>query len=243
MRTVAIVQARMGSSRLPGKVMKLLANRSVLAHTLERVKAIPNIDTVIVATTTLAQDEVIVREAKRCGCEVFCGSEDDVLSRYYGAAIAGKADIVVRVTSDCPVFDPVVAKKVVEIFHAEKADYASNTLERSFPRGLDVEVFTMAALSAAFHEAVLPEQREHVTPFLYGKSERFQLVVYRAEQDYSRYRWTLDTEEDWALIQEIYSRLYHKDELFDWSQVLKLMQECPELTELNAHIEQKKLGE
>ncbi|MBL0385525.1 glycosyltransferase family protein [Tumebacillus sp. ITR2] len=242
-KKVVIMQARMGSTRLPGKVLKTLHGKSVLAHGIERCLAMKHADVVVIATTDGPEDDLIVQEAERLGVPCFRGSERDVLSRYYGAARAHGADVVIRVTSDCPLLDHAVADDVVERFLAGVSyDYLSNTLERSFPRGLDTEVFTMEALATTMQEAEQEFEREHVTPFLYRNSERFHVGSYAWSQDLSRYRWTLDTQEDWELISAVYDRLY-EGKLFGWREVLALMEREPELTAINAHVEQKKLGE
>ena len=247
MRVVAIIQARMGSSRLPGKVLLDLCGKTVLEHDLIRISSSRRIDKVVVATTTEPCDDLIVDEARRCGVGVFRGSEEDVLSRYYHAALEYRAEVVVRMTSDCPLFDAAVLDAMLDIFlpgQVDEApfDYMSNTLERrTFPRGLDAEIFTFAALEQAYHEADKPHEREHVTPFFYQNPERFKLVGYCGEEDNSRYRWTLDTDADLALIRAIYEALYRKGNLFTTSQVLDLMAARPELATLNAHVEQKKV--
>ncbi|MED1872999.1 glycosyltransferase family protein [Brevibacillus borstelensis] len=240
MRNVAIIQARMGSTRLPGKVLKTLVDKSVLAHVVDRAQAIDGIDEVVVATTTNAEDDAIVEETKRLGAAFYRGSETDVLARYYEAARAYQADVVMRITSDCPLLDPEVSGLVLRNFHAEDTfDYVSNTLERSYPRGLDTEVFTFDALTTAFMEAKEYHQREHVTPYLYENSLRFHCKSVRSETDYSRYRWTLDTPEDWELIVRMYEHLYEPDKLFAWKDSLALMERYPELATINEHILQK----
>lgn len=243
-KKVLIMQARMGSTRLPGKVLKTLAGKSVLAHGIERCLAMQNVDEVVIATTESPEDDRIVQEAHRLGIACFRGSEQDVLSRYYGAAVEHRADLVIRVTSDCPLLDPDVSDHVIQKFLADATyDYMSNTLARCYPRGLDTEVFTMAALTAAMQEAELELEREHVTPFLYRRPERFRLGSYgEADVQAAQYRWTLDTPEDWELISTIYDRLY-EGQIFSWREVLALMEREPKLAEINAHVEQKKLGE
>jgi spore coat polysaccharide biosynthesis protein SpsF len=241
MKTVAIVQARMGSTRLPGKVLKQLEGHSVLAHVLSRLKAVKTIDAIVVATTDAPLDDPIVSEAEYLGVHCFRGSEQDVLSRYYGAAVSVNAEVVVRITSDCPIIDPTVIEEVIRVHQKENVDYCSSVLERSFPRGLDTEVFTFAALVEAHGNALKPEQREHVTPYLYQNPQLFKLAGVRNEVDYSKYRWTLDTIEDWQLITEIYRHLYAQNSLFSWRVVLDLMNKYPHLADINAHIEQKKL--
>ncbi|GAA4718743.1 cytidylyltransferase domain-containing protein [Brevibacillus fulvus] len=240
MRSVVIIQARMGSTRLPGKVMKELIDQTVLAHVVQRAKAIPGIDEVAVATTVKPDDAVIAEEAKRLDVPVYRGSEQDVLSRYYEAAAQLKADVVMRVTSDCPLLDPHVSGAVLRKFlDTPGIDYASNTLDRRFPRGLDTEVFSFAALAQAFQEAKQAHEREHVTPFLYENRQRFVCGGVVNEQDHSNYRWTLDTAEDWQLIQVIYRHLYQSGGIFGWQEALALMEAHPEYVKINAHIEQK----
>jgi spore coat polysaccharide biosynthesis protein SpsF len=246
MTGVAVIQARMGSTRLPGKVMKVLRGRTVLGHVITRVRACPLLDAVVVATTTASLDDVIVAESQRCGAEIFRGSEDDVLARYYGAAREAGAAIVVRVTSDCPLFDPQVLTALLQEFHQARAvgrplDYLSNTLERTFPRGLDAEIFTFAALAQAYREAARPYEREHVTPYIYQHPEVFTLGSYRQSEDQSHRRWTLDTEDDWRLIQAVYEALYEENRLFTTQEVMTLLAARPDLVALNAHVEQKEL--
>jgi spore coat polysaccharide biosynthesis protein SpsF len=246
MRTVAIIQARMGSTRLPGKVMKTLSGKSVLEHVIRRVQACRLLDDVVVATTTSPADDVIVAEAERCGAKWFRGDEEDVLDRYYRAAKQFQADVVVRVTSDCPLFDPETLTEMLECFHDRnagdrKTDYLSNTLTRTYPRGLDAEIFTFDALDSAHHDADKPYEREHVTPYIYQHPELFSLHGKTSRIDLSRFRWTLDTDQDFMFLQEIYSHLFRDDDIISTSQVVSLLKERPELAEINAVVEQKPL--
>ncbi|MBD2201238.1 glycosyltransferase family protein [Calothrix sp. FACHB-1219] len=246
MKTVAIIQARMGSTRLPGKVMKELCGQTVLAHVICRVKACSLIDEVVVATTTLNTDDAIVTEAEKCGVKWFRGSEEDVLARYYLAAKQYSADVVVRVTSDCPLFDPEVLSQMLEYFKDETSegleiDYLSNCLNRSYPRGLDAEVFTFGVLEKTFQAAQKPYEREHVTPYIYEHPEIFALHNQTYDEDISNYRWTLDTEEDWKLIQAVYADLYQEGEIFTTDEVIALLTAKPELLNLNIHVKQKEL--
>ncbi|BAY60656.1 acylneuraminate cytidylyltransferase [Calothrix brevissima NIES-22] len=246
MKIVAIIQARMGSTRLPGKVMKELCGQTVLAHVIFRVKACSLIDEVVVATTTSYADNPIVTEAEKCGVKWFRGSEEDVLSRYYLAAKQYSADVVVRVTSDCPLFDPEVLSQMLEYFQDETSegleiDYLSNCLNRSYPRGLDAEVFTFGVLEKAFQAAQKPYEREHVTPYIYEHPEIFALHNQTYDEDISNYRWTLDTEEDWKLIQAVYVDLYQEGEIFTTDEVIALLKAKPELVNLNIHVKQKEL--
>lgn len=208
MKITAIIQARMGSTRLPGKVMKMLGDRTVLGHVITRVLAIPSVDQVIVATTTNDEDEVICSEAANYGVDYYRGSQEDVLSRYYEAAREGNADVVVRITSDCPLLDPIISNEVIQHFIENGYDYSSSGLSGTFPRGLDTEVFTFRALEKSFQQAKREYEREHVTPYIYGNRDLFRVHEYDSIQNYSQYRLTLDTNEDWELISRIFHELY-----------------------------------
>lgn len=247
MKTVAIIQARMGSTRLPGKVMKQLCGKSVLAHVINRVKACPLVDEVIVATTNSTSDDLIVAESEICRAKWFRGSEEDVLERYYLAAKEYNADVVVRVTSDCPLFDHEVLTQMLDYFNTQiitgqQIDYLSNALNgRSYPRGLDAEVFTFNALENTFLKADKLYEREHVTPYIYEHPDIFTSHSYKWEKDYSYYRWTLDTEDDFKLISNIYSELYEEENIFTTDDVLSLLENKTELIKINAHVKQKNL--
>ncbi|MNW44049.1 3-deoxy-manno-octulosonate cytidylyltransferase [compost metagenome] len=241
LKTVAIVQARMRSTRLPGKVMKNLKGKTVLQHVVDRISQVPEIDQIVIATTSQSIDEQIVDEALNLGIKVYRGSEEDVLSRYYEAALESDADTIIRITSDCPIIDSEVISDIIRCYQNGDFDYVSNTISRTYPRGLDVEVFSFSSLQAAHNEANNNEYREHVTPFIYNHPARFKLYAFKAKNDYSRYRWTLDTIEDWTLIEKIYENLYKKGEIFTWRNVLDLMEAEPYLAEINANVEQKKL--
>lgn len=238
MNIVAIIQARMGSSRLPGKVLKDLGGETVLARVVRRLRRSRQISRIVVATTTAPGDEAIVAECDRLQVLCFRGAEQDVLDRYYQAARAKATDAVVRVTSDCPLIDPELADETVGVFRTERADYASNVFPRTYPRGLDTEVFTFDALERAWREAREPHQREHVTAYLYEHPQIFRLASLSGAADYSRYRWTLDTREDLELLRAIYSRFDGRDD-FSWQEVLRLMEREPELADLNSQVLQK----
>ncbi|EJL46887.1 MULTISPECIES: cytidylyltransferase domain-containing protein [Brevibacillus] len=240
MRSVAIIQARMGSTRLPGKILKELQGKTVLAHVVDRVKAIVGINEVVIATTTQPEDDLIATEARLLDVALYRGSETDVLTRYYEAAKGSKADVILRITSDCPLLDPNVSAYILHHFKsAAKVDYVSNTLERSYPRGLDTEVFTFSALQISHDESQEPYHREHVTPFIYENQQRFRCESVRFEQDYSHYRWTLDTPEDWELIQKMYEELYVPGKLFSWIEAKSFMSENPHLVKINENVVQK----
>jgi spore coat polysaccharide biosynthesis protein SpsF len=202
----------------------------------------------VVATTEAAADDAVVQDALRHGAKVTRGSADDVLARYFFAATEHGADPVVRVTADCPLFDPDVLDGMLQRWRRVRAggrrlDYLSNTVARSFPRGLDAEIFTYAALEKAHRGATLPHQREHVTPYLWENPQDFAIEQFTSAQDMSRFRLTLDTPEDWQLIESIFEQLGSGGRRFGTGDVLALMQAQPELAAINAHVEQKKVGQ
>jgi len=236
-RTVAVIQARTGSTRLPGKVLLPLGGTTVLEHVLARVGRAP-VDAAVVATTTLADDDPIVAMAAAHDWPVVRGSEVDLLERYLDAAREHDADIVVRITSDCPLVDPEVIGDVIATRERERADYASNSLEpRTFPRGLDVEVVTREALERAGREDQDPASREHATPYIYRHPEAFRLAGLWLPTDLSHHRWTLDTPEDYALIERIYGGF--ADDTFAWREALALVAMHPEWSALNRDVPQK----
>lgn len=242
MNIVAIIQARMGSSRLPGKALRDICGRTMLARVVRRTGRSQLVDEVVVATTTELEDRAIVDECRSLGIQSFRGSEQDVLDRYYGAAREFSANAIVRITSDCPLIDPEIIDKVVQAFLVKRPDYASNTLASTYPRGLDVEVFSMEALEKAWAKASIDYQHVHVTPYLYQNPGLFQLLSVTGEEDYSRYRWTVDTQEDLDLARAIYERM-DRDDNFSWRDVLALMEREPDLAEINRHIRQKSMEE
>ena len=239
---VAVIQARMGSSRLPGKVLKDINGRTMLARVVRRVSRSTLVNKVIVATTTASTDKAIIDECESLGIPSFRGSEQDVLDRYYRAAKLFFAEAVVRITSDCPLVDPEIIDQVIQAFRKDGADYASNTMVSTYPRGLDVEVFTFSALEKAWREAHESYQRVHVTPYFYQNPELFRLVPVIGVEDNSNYRWTVDTEEDLDLVRTVYARM-DRDDSFSWRDVLNLMKIEPELMDINRHIQQKSLEE
>lgn len=244
MTTAIIVQARMTSTRLPGKVLKPLLGKPLLEYQIERLRRVKLADGIVIATTENTDDDPIVElsEALQVGC--FRGSEQDVLSRYYGAAQAYNADRIVRVTSDCPLIDPQIIDQVIQFYlsHSGRYDYVSNSLQRSFPRGLDTEVFPAWALEQAHREATAPPEREHVTPFIYNHPERYAIGQVTAAQDLSHHRWTVDTPEDFELIRRMLEALYPQVPNFTLQDCLDLIDQHPDWPAINGHIEQKAYG-
>ncbi len=242
MKVVAILQARTGSTRLPGKVLLDLAGRTMLARVVRRVRRAESIDEVVVATTAAPGDDPIVEECRRLGAACFRGSEADVLDRYYRAAVAHQADVAVRITADCPLIDPGETDRVIRAFFDRKPDYASNILRRTYPRGLDTEVMTSATLARAWREADEPYQRTHVTPYIYQHPGFFRLLAVTGEEDLSDHRWTVDSPEDLEFVRAVYRRM-DGDDAFAWHDVLRLLAEEPWLAELNRHVRHKQLVE
>ena len=239
-RVVAVIQARMSSARLPGKTLMELGGRTVLANVVARVQAASLIGDVVVATTTESIDDPIVAEAGRLGVASFRGSRDDVLSRYLGAAESRHADVVVRVTADCPVIEPTVIDRVVQALIDSGTVYASNTVTRSFPRGLDVEAFKMDALRVAARDADDPEDREHVTLFFHRHPQRFHLTNVTGPEDVADHRWTLDTEDDLKFLRELFALARNSPtRIASFQELLDCVRSHPEIVAINAGVRQK----
>lgn len=232
-RTAVVVQARVGSTRLPGKVLRTLRGKTVLAHALARCAAIPGIDAVVCATSDLAQDDPIVAEAERVGARVFRGSQDDVLARYLGAAEGEAADIVLRVTSDCPLIDPDVCRAVLDLRESAGADYASNNMPRLYPHGLDCEAFTTAALRKSSTATGLPFDHEHVTPWLRRAAGLKRANLLGPGWPASMHRWTLDYPEDLDFFRAVFDAL-DDPERASMQDVLSLLASRPDILALNA---------
>lgn len=241
MKTVIISQARTGSTRLPGKVMKEVMGRPLLVFHIERLLKVGNADEVVVATTVRPEDDVIAALAGEMGVLCYRGSEDDVLSRYYEAARERNADIVVRVTSDCPLIDPRIVEKIIEFFrnHIDLYDYVSNTLQRTYPRGMDTEVFSRRILEEIHALAVEEPDREHVTRYIYRHPERYRLGGIEYREDLSRHRLTVDEEDDFLLIKLLLEELYPGKPEFTMQDCLDVLARHPEWMDINAHVRQK----
>ncbi|KPL07239.1 acylneuraminate cytidylyltransferase [bacterium SM23_57] len=242
MKTVAIIQARMGSTRLPGKVLLPIGHLSMLARVINRVRRAQSVDEIVVATSINPEDDRIAEEAKLHNVQVFRGDENDVLDRYYQASKQCGATTIVRITADCPMIDPEVIDQVMLVFMQKKPDYASNCLQRTYPRGLDVEVMTFDALEKAWSEAKFTFQRSHVTPYIHKNPDQFNLESVTSGTDSSHFRWTVDTKEDLELVRTLYARFGHAD-TFTWQDAMMLMNLDPNLASINKHVQQKELQE
>ena len=239
MKTVAIIQARMGSTRLPGKVMADIGGKPMLARVVERTQRAKTLDEVWVATSDSAKDDPIADWCAQNGVPCARGSEDDVLARYAQAAAESEADTVVRITSDCPMIDPGLIDEMVETFRAVTCAYCSNTLARSWPDGLDVEVFERRALDLANEEATEPEARAHVTLYIYRRPRQF-LLFSPGGPDRGEVRWTVDTQADLDLVRAMVAEL---GEDFTWTEALALYDARPDLRAINAGVTNKPVSE
>jgi spore coat polysaccharide biosynthesis protein SpsF len=245
-RVVAIIQGRMGSSRLPGKTLMPLGPRSVLGNVITRVQAARLVDDVVVATTDEPVDDLIEAEARRFGADVFRGSGEDVLDRYMGAATAARADVVVRVTADCPLLDPGELDDLIGMFLRPpgNSDYVTNTLERSFPRGLDVEVFSAEALKRASANARAQDEREHVTLHFRRHPDIFRLRGKTASKDLSHHRWTLDTPEDLTFLRKVFELGEIDGQAIPpFQRVVEMLDAHPEIVAINAGVRQKPIAD
>lgn len=242
-RVVAIIQARMGSTRLPGKVFKTIVGKPMLWHVIERLKRAKIIDDIVIATTTKEIDRPITKLAMDLEVKSFAGSEEDVLDRYFYAAIAHKADVIVRIAADCPLIDPEVVDKVIRFFLESDFDYVSNsetaTRKPTYPEGLDTEVFSFRVLEKTWKEARWQSEREHVTPYIYKNHEIFKVGGVECEEPMSDMRWTVDYKEDLEFVREVFRRLYKKGEVFRMKDVLVLLNKCPWLMEINKGIKRR----
>jgi len=237
--TVIIVQARMTSTRLPGKVLLPIAGRPMLAYQLERLRRCARAQRIVIATTINASDDPIVAFCAAENVDCTRGAEHDVLSRYFEAASRFHAGTVVRVTSDCPLIDPALIDRAIATHAAGDCDYVSNMIEPTWPYGMAVEVFSMRALGEAQAEARDPAEREHVTPFIYWRPDRYRLRSLTMQPDLSAHRWTVDTPEDFELVRRILTTLYPRRPEFTMDDVLALLAEHPDWSALNRNVVQK----
>ena len=233
---LAVLQARMSSTRLPGKVLLRTCGKSLLQHQIERVMRCRSIDRLVVATSTDVSDDPIEALCHSLGVATYRGSLDDVLDRFIQAARPSKPEWLVRLTGDCPLSDPVIVDRVVREAIQGAYDYVSSALHPSFPDGLDAECLRFAVLEQAWREAVLPSEREHVTAFVYGRPERFRLGEIRNGIDLSALRWTVDEPRDFVFVSQVFEHLYAHKPDFLMEDVLQLLDNNSGLGTLNGGI-------
>lgn len=234
MTVLAILQARVTSTRLPNKVLAPILGQPMLARQIERLRRATTLDKLVVATSDDASDDPLAAMCAAIGVPCHRGSLNDVLARFQGAASAfGPADHIVRLTGDCPLADPAVIDAVVLHHLSSGADYTANAIQPSWPDGLDVEVVKATVLQRAFDEARLPSEREHVTPYIHKHPEWFRIEHVKGDRDLSSLRWTVDEPADLAFVSEVYAALYPRNPAFDTAAILALLEQCPELAKLN----------
>jgi spore coat polysaccharide biosynthesis protein SpsF len=231
---IAIIQARMTSTRLPGKVLKDICGTPILGHVVARLKAAGRVDRIVVATSIDSTDDVIEWWCKENGIEVSRGSLDDVLDRYHSAAIEAGAGTIVRITADCPLIDPQIVDSVIELLLNGHHDYTS--LGGDFPDGLDCEAFTLATLKRAHAEATLASEHEHVTPYIYKNPDRFDIATVILDGGNAEHRWTVDDEKDLLLVTKIFEGFAGNgsNKLFYMNDILELLRKNPKLSDINS---------
>ncbi|WP_448382073.1 cytidylyltransferase domain-containing protein [Desulfosoma sp.] len=233
---LAIIQARTGSTRLPGKVLLDLAGKTALEHVIGRIRSCSLVDEFIVATTINRHDLAIVNLCADLGVRVYCGCEDDPLERYFQAARLYGGDHIVRIKADCPLIDPHIVDEAVRLHLTTGADYTTNTVERTYPVGQDVEILTRASLQKLWRRARLFSEREHITLYIHKHPEEFHTEHLKCTRDYSHKRWTMDNLEDYQLLKIVFEALYPHNPNFSMQDVLNFLEKHPDLEKLNAHI-------
>lgn len=228
-----IIQARMGSTRLPGKVLKTIEGIPMLELQINRLKYSKFSLEIIIATSILKQDKPILKLAEELKVKSYAGSHEDVLDRYYQAALRYNINIVARITADCPLIDPEILDRMLEIFLEGNYDYISNVRPATFPDGLDIEIFSFETLERTWKEARKTSEREHVTGYIGKNMHLFKTFNFKYEEDFSEMRWTVDVPADFEFVKIVYKNLYHKKKIFLMKDILDLLKEKPELMDLN----------
>lgn len=236
LNTVAIIQARRGSTRLPDKIFLNLSQKPLIEHVVLRLKKSKQINEIVIATTTNPKDDYIEEWGKANGEKIFRGSEENVLERYYKAAAKFKADIVVRVTADDPFKDYRIIDQAVEIIKEKKIEFVCNNNPASFPEGLDVEVLTYEALKTSYKNALSDYEKEHVTQYIHKNPNEFKIFNIENSKNLSQHRWTIDTVKDYEFAKAIYSKLYKKDKVFLTEEIYQLLESSPELLQINQEV-------
>lgn len=232
----------MGSTRLPGKVMSVIAGKTMIKRVIDRVGKANSVDHILIATTCLPEDDVLCAWAARSGYAFYRGSELDVLDRFYQAGLASQAARIVRVSSDCPLIDPSLIDGAIRIQDRTGADYVSNKVRPTFPLGEDVEVFWFSGLAQAWRDATMEYERVHVTPYFYRHPDKFHLEALTVQGNFTRHRWTVDTAQDLEFMQQLYAVDKDLDKL-SWMEILDIVKRNPGISEINAHVRQKMLEE
>jgi len=239
---ITIIQARMGSNRLPGKILEEIVGKPMLWHVVNRIGYTKIVNKVVVATTVNKIDDLVENLCKKNNIDFYRGSEFDVLDRYYNTAKIWNADVIVRITSDCPLIDPVVADRVISAYLGNKnnLDGSSNIIKRTFPQGLDVEVISFNTLERVWKEAKKDYQREHVTIYIYENISKFKILNVENDKNLSYLRWTVDEKKDLEFVRQVYKSLNNKN-IFLMDDIVRLLEENPSIKEINRDVKQKKI--
>jgi len=238
-KIAAIIQARITSTRLPGKVLMDIEGRPMLWYVINRLKYSKKLNDIILAIPNTKENDILEKFAEDNKIKYFRGSEEDVLSRYYGTAKKFKCDVIVRITADCPLIDPEIVDLIIEKHLNSNTNYTSNTLKRTFPRGLDTEVFNFEILEKVYKKAKNNSEREHVTLYIGNRPEIFRLASIKNRKNFSHMRWAVDEIKDLEFVQEVYKRLYKKGEIFLMKDIINLSKKHPKLMEINKNVKQK----
>ncbi|MBQ6098511.1 MAG: glycosyltransferase family protein [Methanobrevibacter sp.] len=237
MKVNAIIQARCGSTRLPGKIFMAINGKPLLWHVVNRLKYAELIDDIIVATTTDSKDDATEEWCNENEIKCYRGSEDDVLNRFYNAAVAFPCDVIVRVTADDPFKEPTIVDKIIKKLIDENLDLSCNVFPPSFPEGLDCEVFTFNVLETMEKTTNNPYDREHVTPYIYNHPEKFKIGNLTSSRQLSNYRWTIDNKEDYEMVNAIYEkRRNEQEEILLMEEILEILEENPEIASINSDV-------
>ena len=234
-KITCVIQARTDSKRLANKVLKEIEGTPMICHIINRIKRSRNVEQIILATTDNDSDKILLDIAEKFKIIGFAGDEDDVLGRFFNAATSFLADPIVRITGDCPLVDPELLDSMIQIFLENKYDYISNTIERTFPDGLDIEIFSFDALKKAHEEAKWSSEREHVTPFIIKNQDLFKVYNYKNKQDLSNLRWCVDEEDDLLMVKQIFHEMGTK-QFFSTSDIIELISNNPKIAEINKNI-------
>ncbi|MCF6296413.1 MAG: glycosyltransferase family protein [Flavobacteriaceae bacterium] len=235
-KTICIVQARMSSTRLPGKVLLDLGGKPVLQQVFNQISNAKLIDKIVLATSIDSSDDLLEKWAKNSNNLFYRGSLNNVLERYYYAAKEFSADVIVRITADCPLVDPKIIDSIIELFNKENYDYCSNTITPTFPDGLDVEVLKFVALEKAYINATLLSEIEHVTPYIKNNPQLFKIGMYSSKTDYSSLRWTLDNKEDYEFLKLIFNKFSNECDYISWEKAIKFLANNESISKINSHI-------
>ena len=231
-----MIQARTGSNRLHGKVLELIENKPMIWHVINRVKRISNVKQIILITTKKEEDKKLQNIAKELDILNFQGDENDVLNRHYQCALEFKAGPIIRITGDCPLVDPSLVDSILEFFLAHEYDYVSNTINPTFPDGLDTEIFSFKTLEKCAKNADLPSEREHVTSYIINHPNEFKIFNYENQTNLSSLRWTVDKELDLDFVRKVYDKMSPSLD-FSSNEVLKMLDQNPDLSNINKGIQ------